>query len=128
MRAMVGLLIDRVWLWQAVVNLVTGLWPILHMRSFEAVTGPKTDRWLVKTVGALVAVNGLVLAAAGVNNRVTPEVVGLAIGQSAGLAAVDVVYVARGRISRVYLLDALLELVFIGAWVANRLRRQERAL
>jgi hypothetical protein len=32
----------------------TGLWPILWMRSFEAVTGPKQDHWLVKTVGALV--------------------------------------------------------------------------
>jgi hypothetical protein len=58
---------------------------------------------------------------------VTPEVVGLAIGQSASLAAVDMVYVARGRISRVYLLDALLETLIVAAWIANRLRRRDRA-
>ena len=32
------------------------------MRSFEAVTGPKTDRWLVKTVGALALANGVAVA------------------------------------------------------------------
>jgi hypothetical protein len=30
---------------------VTGVWPILRLRSFEAVTGPKKERWLVKTMG-----------------------------------------------------------------------------
>jgi len=38
--------------------LLTGIWPLLSMRTFEAVTGPKVDRWLVKTVGVLVAVIG----------------------------------------------------------------------
>ena len=33
-----------------VANLAGGLWPLLHIRSFEWVFGPKTDRWLVKTV------------------------------------------------------------------------------
>jgi ABC-type cobalamin transport system permease subunit len=127
MRAVVGKLVDRVWYVQAVVNVVTGLWPILHLRSFEAVTGPKTDGWLVKTVGALVAVNGLVMASAGANKRITPEVVGLAIGQSMSLAAVDVVYVSRGRISRVYLLDAVLEVLLVVAWIANWRRRREQA-
>ena len=44
---------------QAVFYIVTGVWPIVSMRSFEAITGPKVDRWLVKTVGALVAVIGV---------------------------------------------------------------------
>jgi hypothetical protein len=30
---------------------VTGVWPIPHLQSFEAVTGPKKERWLVKTMG-----------------------------------------------------------------------------
>lgn len=127
MRGVVGKLVDRVWYVQAVVNVVTGLWPILHLRSFEAVTGPKTDGWLVKTVGALVAVNGVVMAAAGARKRVTPEVAGLAIGQGASLAAIDVIYVSRGRISRVYLLDALLEMLFVAAWIANRVRHPSGA-
>ena len=32
----------------------TGLWPLMHMPSFEAVTDPKEDKWLVRTVGVLV--------------------------------------------------------------------------
>lgn len=30
---------------------LTGLWPILNIRSFLRVTGPKSDLWLVKTWG-----------------------------------------------------------------------------
>ena len=41
---------------QGAYFLATGIWPLLHLASFMRVTGPKTDRWLVKTVGALVAV------------------------------------------------------------------------
>src|SRR3954470_3170999 len=41
---------------------LTGIWPILHLRSFEAITGRKRDRWLVKTVGGLIAVVGASLA------------------------------------------------------------------
>lgn len=28
-------------------TIVGGLWPLLSMRTFEAVTGPEADRWLV---------------------------------------------------------------------------------
>ena len=34
----------------------TGLWALVDLGSFMAVTGPKTDHWLVKTVGILVTV------------------------------------------------------------------------
>ncbi len=40
-------------------NAVGGLWPLLHMRSFEQVLGPKTDRWLVRTVAGLMLASGL---------------------------------------------------------------------
>jgi len=43
----------------------TGVWPLVHMRSFEAITGPKADKRLVRTVGVLVTVIGGVLVAAG---------------------------------------------------------------
>ncbi|HEX2022926.1 MAG TPA: hypothetical protein VHH36_09430, partial [Candidatus Thermoplasmatota archaeon] len=52
----------------------TGAWPLLHMPSFLAVTGPKTDLWLVDTVGALVLVVGAVLLLAAGRDRVSPEV------------------------------------------------------
>ena len=41
-------------------NVASGLWPLLHRRSFEAVTGPKQDYWLTSTVALLMVGNGLV--------------------------------------------------------------------
>jgi hypothetical protein len=41
---------------QAAYYLATGLWPLVHLPSFEAVTGPKTDDWLVHMVGLLAGV------------------------------------------------------------------------
>lgn len=35
------------------IYVVSGVWLIVHSHSFERVTGPKADRWLVKTVGGL---------------------------------------------------------------------------
>jgi hypothetical protein len=49
---------------QAAYFLVTGLWPIVSRPTFEAVTGPKTDYWLVRTVGALASVIGTTLGVA----------------------------------------------------------------
>jgi protein-S-isoprenylcysteine O-methyltransferase Ste14 len=46
---------------QAVYYLITGIWPLLSIKTFEKLTGPKTDKWLVKTVGVVVTVIGSVL-------------------------------------------------------------------
>jgi hypothetical protein len=94
----------------------TGLWALADSKSFQAVTGPKVDVWLVKTVGALVTAIGGTLGSAGWHRRVTPEVRQLAAGSALGLAGIDIVYVAKGRISRVYLLDAVVELGLAAAW------------
>jgi hypothetical protein len=40
---------------QGVYYLLTGVWPLPSIGSFQRVTGPKTDLWLVRTVGVLVA-------------------------------------------------------------------------
>jgi len=96
--------------------LFTGIWPLLHIRSFEWITGPKTDKWLVKAVGALITATGATLLLAAKRDRVGPEVAMLAAGNAAGLAAIDVVYVAKRRIRWVYLLDALLEVALLAGW------------
>jgi hypothetical protein len=93
------------------------------MRSFQRVTGPKTDLWLVKTVGGLIAVVGGVLTLAGLRGRVGPETTSLAMGSAAFLSAIDVTYVSKRRISRVYLLDAAAELGLVALW-ATALRRR----
>ena len=79
---------SRVWLarTQGVVYLATGLWPLISIRTFERVTGPKVDRWLVKTVGVLVTVIGAVLLVAGRRRAVSDDLVLVAAGSAAGLA------------------------------------------
>jgi len=97
--------------------LLTGVWPIVSIRTFMMVTGPKTDIWLVKTVGVLITVIGSVLVLAGSRNSVSLEVVCLAIGGAVGLTGIDIWYVFRRIISPIYLLDAALELVLVGLWL-----------
>jgi hypothetical protein len=105
---------------QGIFYLITGIWPLVSIRSFEAVTGPKADRWLVKTAGVLITAIGAGLTLAGRRKSVTPELRLLALGSALGLTGIDVVYVARGKIAKVYLLDALAELGLVGAWALLR--------
>ena len=111
---------------QGVFYVATGLWPILSLRTFEAVTGPKADGWLVKTAGVLITAIGAGLTTAGLRDRVTPDLKLVAVGAAAGLTAIDVVYVSRRRIARVYLLDAVAEVGLIGAWAAAQALGRER--
>jgi hypothetical protein len=101
---------------QAILYVATGVWPIVSMRSFEAVTGPKVDRWLVKTVGVLVTVIGCGLGLASRRRQLAPEIVLVAAGSAAALATIDVVYVAKRRILPVYLLDAVAEIALVAGW------------
>jgi hypothetical protein len=87
------------------------------MRSFEAVTGPKQDDWLVRTVGLLVTVIGLVM----LRHR-GAAVRDLGAGSALALGAVDVVGVASGRLWGVYLLDAVVEAAIVTTWLAPLIR------
>ena len=106
---------------QGVFYVVTGIWPIVSLRTFELVTGPKADGWLVKTAGLLITAIGAGLTTAGLRGRVTPDVKLIAVGAAAGLTVIDVVYGSRRRIARVYLLDAVVEVGLIGAWAGVQL-------
>ena len=97
--------------------LATGLWPLLSMPTFEAVSGPKVDDWLVRTVAVLVTVIGLVLLTAAMKNDTGAPVRVLAIGSAAGLGFIDFFYAMRGVIWPVYILDVVGELVLIGLWL-----------
>jgi hypothetical protein len=100
---------------QGTYYVLTGVWPLVAMWSFELVTGPKTDDWLVRMVGLLAASIGLTLLAAARRRRVTPEVRLLAVASALSFAAIDLVYALTGRISAVYLLDAAVELLLAAA-------------
>jgi hypothetical protein len=93
----------------------TGLLPFASRRAFEAVTGPKREWWLVQTVGLLVTVVGGALISAAARRTTSPELLAVAAGSAASLAAIDVVYVARGRIAPSYLADAAVQLGLLGA-------------
>ena len=102
--------------------LLTGVWPLLHMRSFLAVTGPKTDLWLVETVGVLVAAIGAGLLLSAARGSQVFELALIAVLAAIGLAAIDIIYVTRGVIAKIYLADAALEAIFIVAWAIFSLK------
>lgn len=97
-------------------NVVGGLWPLLHIRSFEMVLGPKTDRWLVKTVAGLLIVNGITQLTTSSTAIGLRQARRLGVGTAAVLAAIDLVYVPARRISKMYLVDAAIEVGWIIAW------------
>jgi hypothetical protein len=67
---------------QGLFYVTSGLWPVVHYPSFEAATGPKVDRWLVKTIGGLIAAVGVALLAGSSRDRV------LGVGSALVLGAV----------------------------------------
>jgi hypothetical protein len=107
---------------QGVYFVATGVWPILHLRSFEAVTGMKVDGWLVKTFGALVGAVGGALVIGAFEAPRSRMLRTLGIGSAAVLAVADVIYAGKGRIARIYLVDALVEVVIVGAWLLEKRR------
>jgi hypothetical protein len=104
---------------QGAYYVATGVAPFVSRRAFEAVTGPKREWWLVETVGVLVTAVGGGLLGAAARDRVTPELLTIAIGCAGGLAAIDVVYVARGRIAPTYLADAAVQLALLAGVSAS---------
>ena len=87
---------------------LTAVWPILHIKSFEFVTGPKTDQWLVKTVSVMILGSGIIFIA--YQNETSAL---LAILNALGLMIIDVYYSFKGIIRKIYLVDGVVELGFI---------------
>jgi hypothetical protein len=118
---------------QGIYFFVLGIWPLLSIETFQAVTGKKTDHlvtgresdhWLVNTVGALVAANGIVFLAAAWRKSVSFEIALLGITTAVALTAIDVIYVLRNVIAPIYLLDAAIEVLFAAGWAAWLYLRQ----
>lgn len=111
---------EKLALIQGVYYLVTGIWPFVHLQSFLAATGPKTDIWLLKTVATLITVIGIALSWAGFKKDVNQPVFLLGIGSALGLAGIGIFYSVRGTISSVHGLESILELVLALAWFMSR--------
>jgi hypothetical protein len=103
---------------QAAYYIITGAWPLLSRRAFEAATGRKRDWWLVQMVGLLALTNGIAIAGGARSDQPSKETLMLSVLSAASFATIDTVYALKRRISPVYLADAALELL-IAACVVN---------
>jgi hypothetical protein len=93
---------------------LTAIWPLIDMNSFELITGKKTDHWLVKTVSIMILGSAIVFLISGWQNEGSTEVIKLlATMNTVGLFLIDIIYVTKKRIRRVYLVDAVIELLFL---------------
>jgi hypothetical protein len=96
---------------------LTALWPLISMSSFERVTGPRVDTWLVYTVALLSLVIGATLCIAAYRREGTPEIFCLALGSALTFIFIHLFYVFHGRISAVYLVDVVAESALVVLWL-----------
>lgn len=105
---------------QGIFYVASGLWPVVHLRSFEAVTGKKRDGWLAQTTGGLIAAVGAALLVGAVDKERSRALMTLGIASAATLAAADIIFAGKGRISPVYFGDAAVEAALIATWFAMK--------
>jgi hypothetical protein len=111
---------------QGLFNVISGLWPLVSRRSFEAVFGRKHDDWLMHTVSGLLIANGWVQLRAADTAEGQHHARRIGFGTAATLLAIDLVYAPTGRIPRTYLLDAAVEAGWLLAWSRTANRRPAR--
>jgi hypothetical protein len=88
------------------------------------VTGPKTDDWLVRTVGLLALAIGVTLCVAARRHREQePESVVLAAASAFAFGAIDLWYGLAGRIAPIYLVDAAGQVAILLGLVVTRRSR-----
>ncbi|HEU5147040.1 MAG TPA: hypothetical protein VFT90_10005 [Chryseosolibacter sp.] len=109
--------IFRILIWsQATYTMITAIWPLIDIDSFMAVTGPKRDIWLVKTVGALlIPVAACLFSYLFVDTDRRPAII---LGGLTAFAflCIDSYYAINDIISDIYLADGAVELIFLVVW------------
>jgi hypothetical protein len=119
------LLIRTTILLQGLYYLITGVWPLISMASFMAVTGPKTDIWLVKAFSIQISMMGIFFCFSVLKRDLGPNVLLLSILSSIGFIIVDVYYVIKGVIDPIYLADAVVQVIiafFVASFIFFRRR------
>jgi hypothetical protein len=99
-------------LFQSTYYIITGLWPVFHIVSFEKLTGKKTDKWLVQQVGLLAAGTGIALLAVSYSDK---RIIGMLA--AAAFILIDFYYPLVGRISKIYWIDGAIQLTIVFLWV-----------
>lgn len=102
---------------------ITAVWPMVSIKTFMMVTGPKTDIWLVDTVAVLILGISIALAVSLAAQEVSLDAYVLSAAAAIGLMVIDIRYTQNGTISPLYLLDAAPEFLFaLSACVSLMLR------
>jgi hypothetical protein len=108
---------------QSAYIFLTAVWPILDIESFVAVTGDKTDIWLVKTVGALlIPVAACLSTYLFISSDIRPAFV-LGIFTSISFIAIDFYYALNDVISDIYLIDGAVQFIFLVMWILVTAKR-----
>jgi hypothetical protein len=106
----------------AIYIFVTAVWPIIHIQSFMIVTGPKTDIWLVKTVGALlIPISLTMVAQLNTSNEKKPLMI-LGAFTAIAFICIDLYYSLNDTIPDIYLADAAIEFIFLAGWIFYALK------
>jgi hypothetical protein len=102
---------------QSSYTFLTAVWPVIDIKSFMEVTGYKTDVWLVKTVGALLIPIAISLVSYLYFSADKRPV--LLLGSTTALAfiCIDFYYALNDTIPDIYLLDGIIEIVFLTGWI-----------
>jgi hypothetical protein len=105
--------------------LAGGLWPLVHFRSFEAVAGPKPDRFQTEVTSILFAAIGAALLLGARGSTLPPAVRALAVASALGTAYTDLKH--RRQVRVIFQPEAALELTFAAAAAAAAVRPPRRA-
>lgn len=113
---------------QGVYFLIVGMWPIVSINSFMSFAGPKTDIWLVRTFGAMLACEGFCFIITAMLRHMSFPMLILAFLNSVLLLFVDMHYHLDNVLGESYLVDASIEFLFIVWWVVIfiKLSRSDR--
>lgn len=110
---------------QGIYFIITGIWPVIDIQSFMLVTCPKTDLWLVKTMGVIFFCEGICFLLSGVIQQGGLPVQVLAVINCLALIFIDCYYVFTGSICTIYLGDAAVELILLIGWFIIMIKGRE---
>lgn len=96
---------------------ITGIWPIVDIKSFLLITGYKNDLWLVKTVGILTLVIAIPILYASWKKRFHSEILILTILSCTAFMMVDITYSLKKIISPIYMIDAGAQFILLLSWL-----------
>lgn len=111
-------IITTVGVTHAAFFLIGGLWPLVDMQSFESVTGPRSDHWLVRSLAGMLIIVGAALIWSVQRGHIDHSMRGVAAGSSGMLALVALISGMNGPVDPVSVIGASLHGVLALCWVA----------